>query len=129
MPELVTCTVCGDEDTLTFSGDIGARMRERRECFRCAFWLTLAELDKAAPENVAIIGGCHYIIAPDRTTGPPSLAGMGGARCVIAFHDGRERVTHNLWHQGTIPDRFRDLFPDNASWGETGRLTTRQRTP
>ena len=116
-PERVTCTVCGDEDTLTFSGKIGARMRERSECFQCAFWLMLAEQDKTEPENVAIIGGCHYIIAPDRTDSRASLAGMGGARCRIVFDDGRDRITHNLWHQGSIPERFRELFPDNATWG------------
>ena len=33
---------------------------------------------------------------------------------MIRFTDGREVITHNLWHQGTIPKHFRARLPDNA---------------
>lgn len=112
----VSCR-CGKRATLRYSGDIGARMEERSECFDCAFWGRLLEQDAERPETVVIVEGRHYMIEPDpdqpRDRG---FAGFGGAEFTVAFNDGRVVKSRNLWTQGEIPERFREQMPDNATF-------------
>lgn len=41
---------------------------------------------------------------------------MGGRKFHIQMHDGQVIETTELWHQGTIPEHFRERLPDNANF-------------
>lgn len=42
------------------------------------------------------------------------MQGFGGAKWKITDLDGKERFCSNLWHQGDVPQQFRDRLPDNV---------------
>jgi hypothetical protein len=112
----ITCVLCGRVTHTRYSG-CGERMRRDLHCFYCVFWQELIEQDAGEPENVVIVDGRHYLVRADLEPGKDKwLAGFGGGEFRIVFNDGRSVVSHNLWHQGEIPDRFRAALPDNASW-------------
>jgi len=108
--------------------------RERLEsvgiCPECDRWIELWQ--SRNNENVARIGGQHYMFgdhlreyvinAKDSLKAivdgwaPKKRAslGMGGNKVVIRFNDGRHVITNDLWHQGAIPESFKNVLPDNA---------------
>lgn len=42
--------------------------------------------------------------------------GMGGRMMEAILNDGRKIISNDWWHQGKIPEEFKDLIPDNAKW-------------
>ena len=106
------CTMCGKEHTNHYDGEISDIMNERGVCFHCAFWIWQHSVDEQGKRDFAIIDGHHYVLEPHTDIAWP--VGMGGAEHRIRFNDGREVVCDNLWHQGEIPEHFRDVMPDNA---------------
>lgn len=115
------CMECGEtEDVSRWMPRCGKRLAERQLCFSCDHWMSLIERGNGVDRGrVVRHDGTHYIIGPEHN-GPSHLRGLGGARMVIKFHDGREAVTTNLWCQGVIPERFRSRLPDNASFALAG---------
>ena len=106
---VLTCSICGKEETLRWDERMNDILIKRGECFTCNHWMRLHRaLDQ---ERNVRVNGKHYRIAPETGQG---FRGFGGAGFEIVFHDGRSVKTTNLWHQGTIPERFHDLLPDNA---------------
>ncbi len=79
------------------------------ECFHINFWNELADI-KDDP-HVVRVDGVHYYIGNETQRG---TRGFGGAKFHIKFFDGREVITTNLWHNGTIPESHKELLPDNA---------------
>lgn len=75
-------------------------------CFYCNFWSEIA----AKREDYLIIDGHSF------STGSESdpFKGMGGRLFYIETNDGSKIKTTNLWHQGKIPDVWRDVLPDSA---------------
>lgn len=69
----------------------------------------LARLEANDPRLV-IADGHAYSIGSDND----NPRGFGGQRWIIRFHDGREVITHSLWHLGDIPASWRDRLPENA---------------
>jgi hypothetical protein len=59
-----------------------------------------------------VIDGEHYTLGEDKPG--YEWKGFGGRRFDIEFFDGRKVTTHDLWHQGTIPPKWRERYPDNA---------------
>lgn len=108
----MTCTRCGKEYTNHYSMEVGTIMQEKNVCFECAFWIWQHDLDKAGNREFAIIDGAHYVLCPS-TTG---IKGNCGRKYTIRFKDGRTVECDNLWHQGIIPERFREQMPDNAEF-------------
>lgn len=78
-------------------------------CRECDFWL---EQWRDGNSGVARIKGAHYRIGVEHS----NFKAQGGRKFTIEFFDGREVVTTNLWHQGQIPPRFRNLLPNNATF-------------
>lgn len=82
------------------------------------FWTHKSPFDfMGLPQDVeegkrVVVGGVHYTIGD--TEYPKRGGGYGGAEFEIRFNDGRVVKTRDLWHQGTIPERHRHLYPDNA---------------
>lgn len=59
------------------------------------------------------VNGKHYMDGGS-TELTSSRNGFGGSLFRVKFHDGRYLETNNMWHQGTIPDHFKERLPDNA---------------
>jgi len=80
--------------------------------------------DLAGDDPVARIDGNHYIVGKEDPNLLNDQKGFGGRRFVIRWksgpHRGKVIETTNLWHQGRIPERFRDKLPDNAEFVEGG---------
>ena len=81
-------------------------------CFKCSHWIGLIE-DQTI-ENRTVVDGRHYIACPKGTVDQYGFRGFGGHNFKIAYFDGRLIESDNVWHQGEIPERFRDRLPDNA---------------
>ena len=115
----VDCQWCGKREKLHWHPSCEQFLLDANLCFSCGFWLEKimwAANDRTDNgRRVARIHGNHYVIEPDTQRG---FQGFGGRKMVIKFHDGTEVVSHNVWHQGTIPEHLLDALPDNATWGQ-----------
>jgi len=80
------------------------------ECHNIDFWNDYVL--RANEKKIARIDGSHYVISPDNPNA--AFKGFGGREFTIKFNDGRIVTTRNLWHQGTIPEDFKNRLPDNA---------------
>lgn len=89
-------------------------LTECGKCWDCYFWSEKVGwiTDPHYADRVARIDGHHYVISPE--DGNRGMRGFGGQRFVIAFNDGRQVTTTNLWHQGEMPAFWRERLPDNA---------------
>lgn len=71
----------------------------------------------------ARIDGNHYVIGKEDNKA--GFRGFAGHKFVIEFisgpHQGKIIETTNLWHQGKIPEEYRELLPDNARWHDKQR--------
>ena len=108
------CKICGkieESDNWIY----GQEMLENKHCFDCDYWLKLHEDDitNRKDHKYVIENGTHYVIEPEDST--DYFRGFGGTKVRIKFFDGTEVISTNLWHQGEIPERFRDIMPDNGS--------------
>ena len=111
----VTCHICNKDDVAYYNSKIITRMVNEKLCFSCLFWVKIKEQD-AVTNNWAVINSEHIIILPDEPESQRQYSGCGGSEFTILFNDGRKIVTHNLWHQGTIPEHFKYIFPNNAKY-------------
>lgn len=80
------------------------------------FWGPGGRRDGDDPQKRVVINGEHYMLGDDSPRTPKGIKGFGGARFDIEFFDGRIVSTCDLWHQGTVPPKWRDRYPDNARW-------------
>jgi len=73
------------------------------------------------------VGGRHFFIGDEPSSEKldvlrklpfGNFLGFGGSEFRIRFFDGREVVTHNLRHNGEIPQDYRAMLPDNAEFVE-----------
>jgi len=119
----ITCCKCGMEDVNCFVEPVHTNMVKHRLCYNCLFWMEMIDKDKTRPEKVVIAEGHHYLIEPDPPAGYRGFTGFGGAKFVIQFKDGRRVESRNVWHQGDIPQHFREHFPDNAEFVEQPQTT------
>jgi len=109
MPKTYTCRYCGKIYIKNLHRDVYLE----GNCFDCSFWLEKVRWVQENDLTQVIINRHHYMIGVGNSNdfGPK---GFGGRQFVIQFFDGRIISTNNLWSQGTIPDRFREMLPDNA---------------
>lgn len=106
------CGICHTPFSTRYMREVKETLIKRNLCFNCNFWYEYA-LVKDNPTH-AIIAGNHYIIGSEEEDTPLKWRGHYGAYFKIRFNDGREIETTNLWHQGKIPQRFKEKLPDNA---------------
>ena len=107
----ITCIECGRAEHGEWANK--ADIEARQLCFNCLFWHE--KIGIADEPRIVRINGNHYAIGDERKGGG-KFSGFGGLEFSIRFNDGREITTHNLWGQGSIPRRFRERLPDNATW-------------
>lgn len=115
LPRPVTCVECGKLDNAAnFLKSKADAMVARSLCFTCLFWTEI--LEGLTNEPTAFRAkGQHWQIGDENAPRGSSYRGCGGAPFLVTFTDGRPpRRTTNLWHQGDIPERFRERMPDNA---------------
>ena len=98
----MNCHICNREIETTTT--LTEHLMTKKLCYECNFWL---EKDR----NGIIDWGNYYHVEPDTDRGP---TGMGGRLYRVHILNGETFHTRNLWHEGKIPDRFRDRLPDNA---------------
>lgn len=80
------------------------------QCFVKHFWKKIiSEKEK----HIIIDGGCYFDAGNNK---PGVFRGFSGRRFWIRFKDGSTLTTNNLWHQGKIPEEFRDELPDTAEF-------------
>lgn len=106
------CCECGGKIALTFYDDVKRLLIEHCMCFSCNFWRKYME--RKDDGKCIRADGKHYIAGNQTERTEPKYRGFGGDRWRISFFDGRVVETVDLWHQGTIPDHFRERMPDNA---------------
>lgn len=87
-------------------------------CQQCLFWLQY--INKMHDHASVRVAGRHYWVGKEPTATQLKddswPYGYHGRKFVIEFLDGRRVVTHNLWSQGRIADRFAKRLPDNAGF-------------
>lgn len=104
------CRICGKADSPT---SWMKNVLRNNLCFSCTFWTNIKEeYDKG---DKIIIDGKAYHISDEKSTS--FFRGFGGTQFVIQRLDTNEIIiTTNLWHNGKIPDRFKNQLPDNAKF-------------
>lgn len=107
------CVECGDrvrvgawcnEEELKFFG----------LCLQCDHWVGLLYPECRSVVTKDHQGLHHYQIGEEPTDRHQPFLGFGGSEMVIDFFVGEQVISHNLWHQGTIPVHFHDRFQANA---------------
>lgn len=81
-------------------------------CFSCTFWTNI--INKNSPTRRIINGKCYHI--GESNNGPSRWNGFGGRGFKIRLFTGEVAETNNLWHQGTVPERFQEQLPNNAEF-------------
>lgn len=66
--------------------------------------------------RIIINGNCYVDSGDKPQCDYKSWLGFDGQRFYIRFFDGREITTNNLWHNGIIPQEYREQLPDNAEF-------------
>jgi len=109
------CQICGEEERLMYVKDRQELLAHHRLCFSCCFWVERF-FRHISDRTSFIVEGEAYIANP-ASRAPRAHRGHGGR--VFRFHtkDGRIVISSDVWHQGTVPDQFRHLLPDNATLG------------
>lgn len=92
--------------------DIPKHMLANNVCFHCAMWQR--KIGHMDPES-EIIGGRHYIVKP-YTQYTHYFSGFRGKTFYIIKKDGTVKRTNNLIEHGSVPDAFKDIFPDTAKF-------------
>lgn len=118
------CKCCGKTTELSgYAPETRNFLNSINMCYACGGWSHLVAM-KDQPTSVRY-KGMYYTIGPEDAKG---FRGFGGQKYIIHFNDGRIVTTTNLWSQGSIPERFRELLPDNAHKLETPAILRVPRT-
>lgn len=118
----IICPICGriDDTEEYIDSPIKKIMEEKKCCFHCAFWYNIGECDKDIenPSISVVVNHSHWSY-PALEPVHISKSGCGNWRPVptmhyILFEDGMVAKTNQLWHQGTVPEYFYNIIPNNA---------------
>lgn len=115
MEKIFKCSICEQKvDANKYYDRVKLPMLKYQICYTCNFWRDLYETDiELGKYKYAIIGGHHYKLLPPTND---VFQGFGGREVIIRFFDSTTVKCKNLWHQGKVPEKFKDLFPDNAEF-------------
>lgn len=104
------CVICGKEiEKSQYSNAVLCSSK----CFHIHYW---REIIAEKEQHIIINGECYCDGGEVEHPSRYMFLGFGGRRLWIRFFDGREITTNNLWHQGKIPEEFRDQLPDTAEF-------------
>lgn len=110
------CIECGKTARNTYTEPNRTQMKERQLCFTCNFYVQFAEEQFPKRNSLTIIAGNIYTPG-NRTEG--NFRGMAGRRFDIEYiepsiHAGKKITTFDLWSGSTLPEKYREKFPDTA---------------
>lgn len=120
-PHLV-CKWCGKETVLYYTDMVIAKLQRQQACHECGFWLDRIAEDRGTKSDRYVVtqGFHHYVVADEDANS--IFRGFGGQPWLVEWFDDRDPTyTTNLWHQGEIPERFRESLTPNARLSETRR--------
>lgn len=105
---MANCSDCGvnlDADGRMFLDDPGM-------CFECNFWSDVLRTANADP-RMSLVDSETWSAY---TAGPENayMKGFGGEKYFLVYNDGHVTETTNLWHRGTVPERWRERLPANG---------------
>ncbi len=123
----VTCCLCSKRSRAKYMEPTRGNMIQRKMCFNCTFWsdhlLNFILHKGKTPEGGTIIickrddvegkPISHYTAYPYRQEGYSGMVGFGGDTWWFLVNSVPFR-TNNMWHQGEVPEHFRELLPINA---------------
>lgn len=114
-PNYFLCPICGEPDTpddyMPFTWE------NMNYCFSCEFWKEKEQLYNEG--NLIVINGRGYVV--DNEDSRRSFRGSAGRKFTIYRYDTGETITTtNLWTNGDVPERFRNVLQDNAKFLEKG---------
>jgi len=103
------CGICGEADSPdNWLGNV----LEEDLCFSCSFWVR--HIYEYRNGKKVVIDGNMYSVGVE-VRERFAFKGFGGRQFEIQMKDsGKSFITSNLWHNGQVPDRFREKLPDNA---------------
>ena len=112
-----TCRICGRIVNLNSYNDESDKSRMGREsiCYECMYWHAL--LTHPLPYS--------YIINHQYVTFPPVVKPERPVRYILT-KKGKLHCSTELFNYGTIPQQFREDYPDTASFLPYHRLRTLQ---
>ena len=107
------CKHCGAMSTDSYSEPTKTQMREGQVCFGCNHWEQIASCPH--PDMLIIDGDVYSDAGRKLEPGNGHSLGHAGRKFIIKQGD-RTWMTNNLWHDGTVPEEFRDRLPNNAEF-------------
>lgn len=119
------CKECGKREDGNWADSEAKKLERHQLCFNCNFWREKVWIKDRL--GIARIDGSHYTIGKEEKSHPSEFRGFGGSKFVIVFNDGRRVKTTNLWHQGSIPEHFKERLPDNAKFEPSVKWKTSPR--
>lgn len=105
------CDICGNEISFEYDEQYNALLKKNHLCFDCHFWSEKIKNYGMAKGQFFVVGKNCYMMSRDDSSG---MKGFGGQKFRVLFGNGDIVVTKNLWTQGEIPERFRDMLRPNA---------------
>ena len=100
-------------------GNIRTIMEEKGWCFSCSAWQELYNNKKDDPRWLRIEGE-SWVAGPVASgfNRNMNFVGCGGREMTAIKNDGTVIRSNNWWHQGNVPECFKELMPDNARWSK-----------
>lgn len=93
--------------TVLITSDFGDNFVVDRIYSHDDYWLEISKKDRT---NEIVVGNERFEYGPE----DERRKGFAGRKWQITFLDGSVLVTTNLWSQGIVPPKYRELFPNNA---------------
>jgi hypothetical protein len=117
--DIYHCKICGAPELAHYCEQIKTEMICGQLCFDCNFWQEKIVWRQNNRPDVYVINGHHYIVHPDANPDDRDAvrwSGHAGRKFVIKPKGRPPFETRNLWHQGEIPERFRNILTDSAEF-------------
>lgn len=109
---IVTCAKCGKKEKAQYVDEMKNKMVSRNLCFSCLFWTEILE-DKDNPRRI-FVEGHAYFLGKEKRDSYREFRGYGGSRFFIGYMNGGKTESTNLWHNGDIPELFKNDLPNTA---------------
>ena len=121
----LTCQWCGEDTILYFADEVIAKLQRQKACHGCGFWLDRIHDDRTVnSDRYVVTQAFHHYIVADENSGR-IFRGFGGRPWLVEWFDDRDPTyTTDLWHQGEVPEMFRESMTPNARLTETRQLAT-----
>ena len=108
------CKECGSILRTNFLEPYKSKITRENICFSCFHWIDIE--NTLSDERRFIIKGNSYWKEPDKDKND-FFVGFGGHEFKIRRFGSEEIIiSRNLWHQGVVPEHFKERIKDNAEF-------------